>query len=155
MSSTTKEQPTIVFVGGSWHIPAHYDPITDRLRDTGRRVVSVRLPSNRQNGPFPKKAKSFDAGAVASAVLTELDEGREVVLIMHSYGGVAGSEGISGLTKSDRQKAGLKGGVVQLIYVTALIMPKGIIPDETYPMVDWVALPTVSVLLSSSLGDGV
>jgi pimeloyl-ACP methyl ester carboxylesterase len=151
MSSATQKHPTIILVGGSWHIPAHYSLITDRLRDAGRRVVPVRLPSIRPKGPYPALGKSFDAGAVASAVLTELDEGREVVIIMHSYGGIAGSEGAFGLSKEDRVKEGLKGGVVRMIYLSAFVIGKGVVPADFFPLPSDVTFDVSTLAFSFSL----
>jgi hypothetical protein len=50
------------------------------------------------------------------------DEGKDIVLVMHSYGGIPATESAHGLAKKDREAAGKKGGIVALLYVAALLV---------------------------------
>jgi pimeloyl-ACP methyl ester carboxylesterase len=120
----TSTKPTIVWVPGAWHIPSHYKLTTDILSKLGYKVVVVRLPSTRQTAPYPKDS-GMDVGAVASAILTELDERNEIIVVMHSYGGLVGSDAVQGLSKNDREKKGLEGGVTKLVYLTSMAFPEG------------------------------
>ena len=53
-------------------------------------------------------------------------EGKEVVLVLHSYGGMVGTEAVQGsLGRKYRKNLGLKGGVGGLFYMCALILPLG------------------------------
>jgi len=117
-------KPTIIIVPGSWHVPEHFEPTTAILREQGYRVVGVSLPSVRQTGPFSFGAPA-DAAAIKSVILAEVDAGRDVVVLMHSYGGIPGSAGVEGLSKKDREVEGLTGGVVRLIYMSAFVLDKG------------------------------
>ena len=117
-------KPTIVWVPGAWHLPSHYKLTTDILASQGYKVVTIRLPANRHTAPWPTDF-TMDAGAVASAILIELDEWNEVVVVMHSYGGIPGSAAIEGLTKDDREKKSLKGGVVGLVYISGIVLKQG------------------------------
>jgi pimeloyl-ACP methyl ester carboxylesterase len=117
-------KPTIILTPGSWHVPAHFQPTTDVLISHGYKVVGVRTPSVRDSGPYTANL-SADAAAVSSAILTEVDQANEVVLVMHSYGGVPGSAAVEGLSKSDREKKGLKGGVIRLVYLAAIVLDVG------------------------------
>jgi hypothetical protein len=48
--------------------------------------------------------------------------GKEVVLVMHSYGGIIGSEAVNGLEKAGRKE---KGGVVHALLIAAFLVSKG------------------------------
>ena len=62
-----------------------------------------------------------DDAAHINAVLTELaEEGKEIVLAGHSYGGTPMSEALKGLSRAERTRLGKKGGVVRAGYVAAL-----------------------------------
>ena len=53
-------------------------------------------------------------------------EFKTVVVVMHSYGGLVGSEAIPlDLTFLDRGKRGLKGGVIHLFFFTAFLLEVG------------------------------
>jgi hypothetical protein len=60
-----------------------------------------------------------DAASIKSVISGVVDSGKEVVVVMHSYGGYPGTEATEGLGKVDRQKQGKQGGVVALVYVAA------------------------------------
>jgi len=123
--STSSTKPTIVVVHGSWHVPAHFDPLTKLLRSAGYPVSLVRLPSVRNIGPFPTTTEG-DSAAVQSVLLNELDAGNDVVVLMHSYGGVPGGAAIRGMLKSDRVEKGLKGGVVACVYISSFALDEGV-----------------------------
>jgi pimeloyl-ACP methyl ester carboxylesterase len=123
-------KPTIVVVPGAWHVPEHFELIAKVLRSKGYKVVGVRTPSARQSGPWVDLYA--DAAAVSSAILTECDARNDVVVIMHSLGGVAGSAGVKGLGKKEREEKGLKGGVIRLIYLSAFVMEEGVSLSEAF-----------------------
>jgi pimeloyl-ACP methyl ester carboxylesterase len=66
-----------------------------------------------------------DAALVRGQLDQLLEEGKEVVLILHSYGGVVGTEAAAGLGLKARQKNGQTGGVIGLFYMAAFILAKG------------------------------
>jgi pimeloyl-ACP methyl ester carboxylesterase len=53
------------------------------------------------------------------------DEGRTIILIMHSYGGMVGCNAIENLDRTSRAAQGKSGGVAHLIAIAAMIYPKG------------------------------
>lgn len=56
------------------------------------------------------------------STLTKLaDQGNDIVLVMHSAGGLLGNEGAVGLSKPERQAEGKPGGIVAAIYVAAIV----------------------------------
>ena len=67
-----------------------------------------------------------DANIVRSEIVKLVeDEGKEVVVVMHSYGGVVGSQACEGLGRVQRQQKGLAGGVIRLYYMCAFVLPAG------------------------------
>lgn len=62
-----------------------------------------------------------DASALLSELLNPLvvEEGKDIVLYLHSYAGFPGSAAIAGLSKQERSAKGQKGGVIGLIYQSA------------------------------------
>lgn len=115
------EKPTIVFVHGAWHNSSCWDAVRKMLEGNSYPTVAIDLPSV---GRKPPVTSHLEDTAVVRNELERLilSEGREVILVMHSYGGLAGSGAVSGLEKAARQD---KGGVTQCIFIAALLVPKG------------------------------
>jgi alpha-beta hydrolase superfamily lysophospholipase len=116
-------KPVIVIVPGAWHRPKHYQKLINALADVGYEAVGVTLPSVDSSPPLPSWDQ--DAAETRRVIMEYLDAGKDVILIGHSFGGVAMSEAVKGLGKEDREKTGLKGSVIRLVYMCAMAMPKG------------------------------
>ncbi|KAF7591450.1 hypothetical protein BBP40_001553 [Aspergillus hancockii] len=115
--------PTIVIVPGAWHCPKHYKHLIDGLAKSDYEAIGVTLPS--VNSSPPHTTWEQDAQAVRQVILAQLDRGSDVIAIAHSFGGISMSEAVKGLGKDAREKQGLKGGVVRLIYMCAMALPEG------------------------------
>ncbi|KAJ5746003.1 hypothetical protein N7520_011185 [Penicillium odoratum] len=116
-------KPVIVIVPGAWHRPKHYQKLINALADVGYEAVGVTLPSVDSSPPLPSWDQ--DAAETRRVIMEYLDAGKDVIPIGHSFGGVAMSEAVKGLGKEDREKTGLKGSVIRLVYMCAMAMPKG------------------------------
>src|SRR2546429_6409619 len=116
-------QTTFVLVPGAWHSPYAFSHVSTQLRKHGYDTVGVFLPAT---GAYPP-LKSFDADvlAIQSAIMTAADDGQDVVVVMHSYGGVVGCEGLKGLSKVERSAAGRPGGVIRLAFLCAFVLQVG------------------------------
>lgn len=103
LTGTMSRKPTLILVHGAFHQPEHFDAIAEKLRTAGYSVVLPRLPSVGLSSD-PGGALHLDAGAVRNALNSEIT-GRwnDVVLIMHSYGGLAGTEGYGMFQRSQPQ----------------------------------------------------
>lgn len=118
----------IIIVQGSFQTPLVYKKLSDGLEARGFSTSHPELPScsNTENLEFPSKTLSDDTEAVRKVVkhLVE-DENKAVVIVMHSYGGLVGSNAIGeDLYISHRRSAGLAGGVLHLFYVAAFVLDK-------------------------------
>jgi alpha-beta hydrolase superfamily lysophospholipase len=129
-NSTPEDQiVSIVFVQGSFQTPLVYKKLTDGLKNHGFPTFHPELPScsNTEANDFPTKTLDDDTNAV-KRVLEQLvlDEGKDVVVVMHSYGGLVGSNAIpKELSFSNRKTAGLSGGVIHLFYFAAFVLDEG------------------------------
>ncbi|MCJ1472549.1 hypothetical protein MMC13_001198 [Lambiella insularis] len=117
--------PTFVLVPGAWHSPAHFEGVMYELNLAGHETRCLRLPG--VNSLDPKTTSTTtDADFIRDRLLLPLlEEGKEIVLVVHSYGGMPGGAAACGLSKQERSAAGLPGGIVGLIYIAALIAREG------------------------------
>jgi pimeloyl-ACP methyl ester carboxylesterase len=89
--------PTLVLVHGSWHQPSCYNPITKILKERhALKCISVALPSTTGN---PDAGLKDDIDATQEAISSEVNQGNDVVIIAHSYGGLVGSSAIKGFAQ--------------------------------------------------------
>ncbi|KAJ5893449.1 hypothetical protein N7495_005140 [Penicillium taxi] len=115
--------PVIVIVPGAWHRPKHYQHVIDGLEKVNYEAVGVTLPSVDSIPPHPSWDQ--DAQEIRDVILGYLNTGKDVITVAHSFGGVSMSEAVQGLGKDDRERQGLKGAVLRLVYICAMILPAG------------------------------
>jgi hypothetical protein len=121
-------KPSILFIPGSFSIPEFYDPVLDAVRSKGYEIKGLHKPSaGLKTGPREGTPPTMydDAAYIASEASKLADEGKDVILVAHSYGGVPTTESTKGLSKKERQEQGKKGGIVGLGYLTALVPAVG------------------------------
>ena len=120
--------PTILIITGAWHVPAHYHLLVSQLEAKGYIVLCPCLPSNsgpkiedaRKQSDVKTKDHSLDEDItfIRDVAMGELGKGRDVLAIMHSYGGVVGTTALSELHGSVEVGYGC---VRQLIYMSAFV----------------------------------
>ncbi|KAI1120307.1 Alpha/beta hydrolase fold-1 [Nemania abortiva] len=120
-TASMAKPPTVVLVPGAWTAPAAYSKLVSALERKSFNVHVPALPTNDGARP-PDSAFDGDIQAVCEVVQPLVHEGQEVIMLMHSYGGIAGTSALKGLTRKDRQAKSLPGGVVHLIYVAAFML---------------------------------
>lgn len=121
--------PTLVFVPGAWHKPTCYDKIIKPLEEQHKlKCIRVTLPSGSGD---PEATFKDDIDAAQDAISSETAQGRNVVVIAHSYGGMVGSSAIKGFAKpqdtssttslstSDQSQSPAKGYVIGLILIAS------------------------------------
>lgn len=117
------ENPVIVIVPGAWHVPEHYDVFVQLLREQTFEVVCVRNPTSNGDVPPTKSMKDNVTHLREVALSLVEQQGKEIVAILHSWGGVIGTDALHGLSVETRRQMNLKGGIRKLIYVAA-VLPK-------------------------------
>ncbi|KAI5457672.1 alpha/beta-hydrolase [Mariannaea sp. PMI_226] len=110
--SSIQAKPTIVIVPGSWQKPIAWDGFQEKLNQAGYPTEYV--PLKTVGGTELPLAGLAEDVAEVQAVLTKLsNEGKKVVLLCHSSGGVVGSNSVPGFD------------VTGIIYLSAFMIPKG------------------------------
>ncbi|RDL38039.1 Uncharacterized protein BP5553_05472 [Venustampulla echinocandica] len=123
------EKPTIVIVQGSFQTPLVYDGLLKGLVAEGYPSLHPKLPSctDVDSPEFPSVTLVDDALAVRLEVTKLVEyESKTVVVVMHSYGGLVGSEAVpEELSFTHRQAKRLSGGVIHLFYFSAFVLSEG------------------------------
>jgi hypothetical protein len=100
-------------------------PIIDQLTAYGYDTRVTSLPSVGQCTGLPWSRSADDAGYIQSVMSNFADEGKDIVHVMHSYGGVARSQNAQGLAEVDRTVAGKTPSISRMVYLASLILPVG------------------------------
>jgi pimeloyl-ACP methyl ester carboxylesterase len=122
-------KPTCVFVPGAWHLPAYFNPLIRYLSSHGYSSVAVSLPG--VNSSPALTSIQPNVSAVAAALTPLLDDGSDVVVVMHSYGGMVGTnvvgKVVAELAGGDGAHGKRKqpGKLRRLIYVAAYLPLEG------------------------------
>lgn len=114
-TAAMSSRPTLIFIPGSWHRPTCYEPII-RLLEPTLRCVAVSLPSTAYD---PEATFKDDLEAAQDAISAETSNGRNVVVIAHSYGGIVGSSAIKGFAKPKDADNSRSGYVIGLILMAS------------------------------------
>lgn len=116
-------KPTIVLIPGAWHSSEAYDLVIPFLRDAGYLVVTVDLPSVAAEPPL--ESFTEDVVKIRHTVGSLVSSGAFVVVVMHSYSGICGSEAMQGLSVSDFRSNQRSGGVIRIVYIAAVALSEG------------------------------
>ncbi|KAJ5970115.1 uncharacterized protein N7479_000033 [Penicillium vulpinum] len=114
---------TFLFVPGAWHSPDCFDQVVQRLEAVNYKTDKVYLPSV---GPT-EHYLSFDTDVaqIRTQIEQAADAGQEVVVIVHSYGGLPANEAIKDLDIKTRQQNGLVGGVTHPFFCASFVIKEG------------------------------
>ncbi|KAK2809093.1 hypothetical protein FQN50_004147 [Emmonsiellopsis sp. PD_5] len=134
-------KPTIVLVHGSWHSPSVWTFITPLLEKAGYSVYPILLKSPGMAPPPPDF--HCDVDSVKTGIEAVLDTGKDIVLVMHSFGGVVGIEALKGFHeeminggnlaptvpgKMDEEPARFisrRGKILHLAFMGTILLPPG------------------------------
>lgn len=116
--------PTIVIAGGAWQKASAYRSLTSALQSHGFTVETVPLPSiGSTSTHLPGLAE--DTSAILHEIDQLADDNKEIILLCHSYGGVAGSCAAQNQSITTRSSQGKSGGIKAIIYMSAFMIPAG------------------------------
>ena len=121
------EKPVFVLIPGSFSPPAIYDKVLPHLKKAGYEADALSLPSVGERAEGPATVGD-DAASIHSAISNLVKSGKEVIVMMNSYGAFPGTEACKGLAKSE----GEVGGVVGLVYVAAYLPAVGTSVKDTW-----------------------
>lgn len=117
-------KPAILIVHGAWCLPEPcYEPLKLQLESLGYDCYLPNLCTAGDNEIIGKTWKS-DVKDILDAALPLFEQGREVIIIAHSYGGVPAAVATEGQGVEERARRGRTGGFRQIIYVAAFAIPQ-------------------------------
>ncbi|KAI0010037.1 Alpha/beta hydrolase fold-1 [Xylariaceae sp. FL0662B] len=115
-------KPVILIVTGAWHLPSSYDLVKSKLEALGYEVLCPKLRT--AGAGIHGVTYQADVDLIREIAVPLFDQGKEVVLVAHSYGGIPASIATDGLGVEDRAKQGRKGGFRRIIFICAFVIPK-------------------------------
>lgn len=112
-----------------------YYPLQEELEAAGHETYTTLLPSASRNGTETPATLEDDANAFTKTIRPLVDQGKHVVVLGHSYGGMVASQLPLDLSEEHRRANGLQGGIVRLIYLAAIVLPvgKSLVDDQGMP----------------------
>ncbi|KAK2011633.1 alpha/beta-hydrolase [Colletotrichum eremochloae] len=119
----SQQLPTILFTPGAWHGPWAFDLVRSDLSSRGYPTAAVTLAG--VGSTDPNVGLEQDTEAVRTELQTLVDEGRDVIMVAHSYGGIPVSNAVKGLNYKDLVAQKKPGGVIMVIYLTSFAIPAG------------------------------
>lgn len=120
--SSNESKPVVVIVPGAWHVPAHYAHLALKLNSAGYTVDCIESSSTGDEKDLPENTWTEDISIIRDAITSHTEAGRDVAVVMHSFGGMAGSEAACGLGKKESESSGR---VIKLIYMTSFMLKEG------------------------------
>lgn len=111
------------FVPGAWHILDTFDLIRDVLAKRG--YESKTVPNVSVGATDVSFGLHADIAHTKSVLQSLVDQGRQIVVVNHSYGGLVGAGALEGLGFRQLAQAGLPGGVIQGVWMAAFVAPRG------------------------------
>ena len=129
MSSAKK--PAIIIVHAAWHTLLVYYPLLNALIEVGYDPYIPHLRSC--NTPASPSIGLKEDAAVIRAELQALrsnDPTRKIVLLMHAYGGVVGSEALNPAFGEQELPGGLDD--IYLVYVAGFMLHRGVSSTAAY-----------------------
>ena len=117
--------PVVVLVPGAWLTPIQYEELVILLDLSGHQTVIQELPSVNSKNPDAHTVATDTSFVRNNLLLPQIRAGREVVLLMHSYGGFPGPVAANGLSKKELSARGKPGGIIGMIMLSAFVALEG------------------------------
>ena len=112
-------KPTILIVGGAWHTVDYLNVLAKVFENDGYPTRTLGLPSVGSNPPATDF--SGDVAAIKKIATELIAEKKDIIAVLHSFGGIAGSEALHGLEKASTGGP----GVICLVYIASMVPKKG------------------------------
>lgn len=117
--------PTLVFLAGAFADPSCFDPLTSRLQKAGYPFIYASVPSLNPSSPGDSSTAQDAAHVRNNVLLPLLEEGKDIIVIVHSYGGVVGGAAATGLSKAELSAEGKTSGILGLLYIVGNVVGNG------------------------------
>jgi hypothetical protein len=116
-----KRLPTIFFTPGAWHEPWVFDSVRSAL--SARGFDSEVSPLVTVGCTDASVGLSADVAQTRSALMDVINQGKEVLVVAHSYGAIVASNAVEGLSVQQRAVGGKEGGVLMVLYLAGFVVP--------------------------------
>lgn len=120
-STMESNTPIILLAHGAWHPPHLYIPLQEALAKQGYTLVIPALPT------MGVDATGVGWDADVKVLLEHAEplfaQGKEVVLVGHSYGGIPAGVATRGNGVAERAQNGLPGGFRHVVFLCAFAIP--------------------------------
>lgn len=149
------QRPVILMCPGAFHSHIHYMLLTEPLRRDGYDLAIPELPSVGRAADIGKVHLADDVNCLRLTMQPYLEAGREIIVVVHSYGGLPVTDAVVGCTVQDRKENGQKGGVRAIVAITAFLPPQramsllaciGATRDDPSKFPDWWEVKVISFL---------
>ena len=117
------KKPTLLFVHGAWHSPQGWEKVTPKLEGQGFKCIAPLMDYVGTEKPVDNIDSSIEQLQVI--IESEISEGNDVVVVVHSFGGVVGSSAVKGFTSKDPSKLESKDSarVIGIAFLCAMAVP--------------------------------
>ena len=105
------------------HTQEFYQQAIDALANDSIHSTFIDLPFNGESAATAASDDDWKATWAQLETLVEKEE-KEVGILAHSYGGIPACMSVRGLERSARAKQGLRGGIVNVVFLAAFVLPQ-------------------------------
>lgn len=109
-----------------------WDAVLDKLHSAGYDALTVELQTVSPPSTAPAKTMADDAAHIHGVIEALANDGKDVLMVVHSYGGIPGTQAVQSLTQIERKEQGKDGGIVGLVYVSSLLINAGETSDDSF-----------------------
>lgn len=124
-ANTTGQKPAIVIVPASFTPPSLYKKVVEELDRHGYTTTVIHLLSVGIGLPSAPATMAEDADHIKSITSKLAGEGKDIIMVMHSYGGICGTESAYDIIKARRAQGGKSGGITGLLYISSPVPEVG------------------------------
>ena len=119
-------RPTVLIIPGAFHRTSSFNTLIPHLDALGFSTAVAAYPSLNPQDPT-SATLAADVASIREKHLQPLidTQGKDIILLLHSFGGVVGGGAATGYSKSERLSQGKAGGIIGLMYIAGNIVPEG------------------------------
>ena len=134
-------KPTVVLIPGLWEGPQVFTSVSTTLQALGYPTEIATLPSTGTTSSDPDRhtrTMRDDEQAIRYIIKRlVVNEGKKVIMVCHSAGGVLGAGAIQGLTRKSRKSHHERGGVAKIVFLSAGLSAEGYVHGKK-PFMDFI-----------------
>ncbi|KAJ8131460.1 hypothetical protein O1611_g2160 [Lasiodiplodia mahajangana] len=123
MTVVHSTKPVIILVNGAWHLPDAWHKVKHQLEAAGYEVYTPKLLTVAKSEPLDCTWR-VDAAVIHDLAIPLFNQGRQAVIVGHSYGGIVATASVEGQTVAERQSRGLRGGFAAVVFLCAFAIPQ-------------------------------